>query len=49
MMGYKAVEAGVKLSKGEKISEKLVDTGTLAVNNANVESKEVKDIINPSK
>ena len=49
MMGYKAVEAGVKLSKGEKVTEKLVDTGTLAVNNGNVESKEVKDIINPGK
>lgn len=46
-MGYEGVKAGIALSKGEKISEKINDTGILAVDNKNVDSDEVKSIINP--
>lgn len=45
LMGYEGVKAGVELSKGNKPSEKLNDTGTLAVNNANIDSDEVKDVV----
>lgn len=45
-MGYQAVEAGVKLSKGEKV-EKLNDTGILAVDINNINDEETKAITQP--
>lgn len=45
-MGYEAVKAGVKLSKGEKV-EKLNDTGILAVDINNIDDEETKAITQP--
>ncbi|NLJ89273.1 MAG: substrate-binding domain-containing protein [Clostridiales bacterium] len=49
MMGYEGVKAGVALSNGEEVAEKLVDTGTLIVNESNIDDADVQDIINPAK
>ncbi len=46
-MGYEGVKAGIALSKGEYKGDKLNDTGTLAVNNANVNDEDVQAITNP--
>ncbi|WP_169310035.1 hypothetical protein [Parasphaerochaeta coccoides] len=46
-MGYEGVKLAVDLAKGAKPAQKTIDTGTLIVDAANINSAEVQDIINP--
>ena len=46
-MGYGGVELAVKLSNGEKVTEKVVDTGVLVVDNKNIDTTEVQSVIKP--
>lgn len=48
LMGYDGVVTAVELADGKVPSEKLVDTGVLVVDAANIDDSEVKEIINPS-
>ena len=47
-MGYEGLKAGVALANGEEIEERFNDTGTLVVNEDNIEDPEVIEIINPT-
>lgn len=49
MMGYDGVKTAIDLANGKKPAQKLVDTGTMVVDKANVDKDEVKAIINPAK
>lgn len=48
LMGYDGVVTAVELADGKVPSEKLVDTGVLVVDAANIDDEDVKEIINPS-
>lgn len=43
-MGYDGVAKALELANGGTVTEKVVDTGVMVVDNANVDTQEVKDI-----
>ena len=48
LMGYEGVKAGIELSEGKTPSEKMIDTGVMVVDKDNIDSDEVKQIIDPT-
>lgn len=44
-MGYDGVAKALELANGGTVTEKVVDTGVIVVDKANVDSQEVKDIV----
>lgn len=44
-MGYDGVTKALELANGGKVTEKVVDTGVMVVDNGNVDSTEVKNIV----
>lgn len=48
LMGYEGVKTAVALAKGETVSEKLIDTGVLVVDDKNIDAAETQEIINPA-
>lgn len=48
LMGYEGVKTAVALAKGEKVAEKLIDTGVLVVDMKNIDAAETQEIINPA-
>lgn len=46
-MGYDGVQKALELSEGGTVEEKTVDTGVILVDQQNVDTKEVQDVINP--
>lgn len=48
LMGYEGVKQALALANGEEVEEKMIDTGTLIVNDENIDSDEVQSIINPA-
>lgn len=49
MMGYEGVKTAFDLANGKKPSQKLIDTGVQVVDKANIDSEDVKAVINPGK
>jgi ribose transport system substrate-binding protein len=49
MMGYEGVKTAVDLANGKKPAQKQVDTGVQVVDKTNIDSEEVKAVINPGK
>ena len=49
LMGYDGVKTAIDLANGKKPAQKLIDTGTMVVDKANIDKDEVKAIINPVK
>jgi len=47
-MGYEGVKQAVALAKGEKVTEKLIDTGVLIVDMKNIDDAATQEIINPA-
>lgn len=47
-MGYEGVKQAVALAKGEKVAEKLIDTGVLVVDLKNIDAPETQEVINPA-
>lgn len=45
-MGYDGVAKALELANGGTVTEKVVDTGVMVVDNANVDSAEVQNVIN---
>ncbi|MEM1484342.1 ABC transporter substrate-binding protein [Oscillospiraceae bacterium PP1C4] len=48
MMGYDGVKTAVELAQGKAPAEKVIDTGVLVVNAANINDAAVSEIINPT-
>lgn len=48
LMGYEGVKTAVALAKGEKVAEKLIDTGVLVVDDKNIDAPATQEIINPA-
>jgi ribose transport system substrate-binding protein len=48
-MGYDGVKTAVDLANGKKPAQKQIDTGVQVVDKANIDSAEVKAVINPAK
>lgn len=44
-MGYDGVAKALELANGGTVTEKIIDTGVMVVDQANVDSQEVKDVI----
>lgn len=49
MMGYEGVKTAVDLANGKKPAQKQIDTGVQVVDKVNIDSTEVKAVINPTK
>ncbi|MDR0381949.1 MAG: ABC transporter substrate-binding protein [Oscillospiraceae bacterium] len=45
-MGYDGVAKALEIANGGTVTEKVVDTGVMVVDNANVDSQEVQNIVN---
>lgn len=48
LMGYEGVKTAVALANGEKVEQKLIDTGVLVVDMKNIDAAETQEIINPA-